>query len=78
MGLSPVLTGFVAVVLGGLGRLWAAALGAFVLALLSVMLQAYLPGELAPYRDALVYLGIVVILLFRPHGIAGRPGAVRV
>lgn len=78
MGLSPVLTGFVAIVLGGLGRLWAAALGAFVLALLSVMLQAYLPGELAPYRDALVYLGIVVILMVRPHGIAGRPGAVRV
>ena len=78
MGLSPVLTGFVAVVLGGLGRLWAAALGAFVLALLSVMLQAYLPSEMAPYRDALVYLGIVVILMFRPHGIAGRPGAVRV
>ncbi|WP_328998732.1 branched-chain amino acid ABC transporter permease [Kribbella sp. NBC_00709] len=78
MGLSPVLTGFVAIVLGGLGRLWAAALGAFVLALLSVMLQAYLPTSMAPYRDALVYLGIVVILVMRPHGIAGRPGAVRV
>lgn len=78
MGLTPVLIGFVAIVLGGLGRLWAAALGAYVLALLSVMLQAYLPSGVAPYRDALVYLGIIVILVFRPHGIAGRPGAVRV
>ncbi|MBO9523474.1 MAG: branched-chain amino acid ABC transporter permease [Nocardioidaceae bacterium] len=78
MGLSPVLVGFVAIVLGGLGRLWAAAIGAYVLAALSVMLQAYLPGGLAAYRDALVYLGIIVILLFRPHGIAGRPGGVRV
>ncbi|WP_433153132.1 branched-chain amino acid ABC transporter permease [Actinomadura nitritigenes] len=78
MGLKPVLVGFVAIVLGGLGRLWAAALGAYVLALLSVMLQAYLPDGVAPYRDALVYFGIVVILMFRPHGIAGRPGAVRV
>jgi branched-chain amino acid transport system permease protein len=78
MGLTPVLIGFVAIVLGGLGRLWAAALGAYVLALLSVMLQAYLPSGVAPYRDALVYLAIIVILVFRPHGIAGRPGAVRV
>jgi branched-chain amino acid transport system permease protein len=78
MGLTPVLSGFVAIVLGGLGRLWAAALGAYVLALLTVMLQAYLPDGVAPYRDALVYLGIIVILVFRPHGIAGRPGAVRV
>ncbi|TMQ93648.1 branched-chain amino acid ABC transporter permease [Actinomadura soli] len=78
MGLRPVLVGFVAIVLGGLGRLWAAALGAYVLALLTVMLQAYLPGGVAPYQDALVYLGIVMILMFRPHGIAGRPGAVRV
>ncbi|RNL62608.1 branched-chain amino acid ABC transporter permease [Nocardioides marmoriginsengisoli] len=78
MGLTPVLLGFVAIVLGGLGRLWAAAIGAYVLALLSVMLQAYLPTGLAAYRDALVYLGIIVILLFRPHGIAGRPQGVRV
>jgi branched-chain amino acid transport system permease protein len=78
MGLAPVLVGFVATVLGGLGRLWAAVVGAYVLALLTILLQAYLPAGVAPYRDALVYAAIIVILILRPHGIAGRPGAVRV
>jgi branched-chain amino acid transport system permease protein len=78
MGLAPVLVGFVATVLGGVGRLWAAVLGAYALALVTILVQAYLPIGVAPYRDALVYLAVVVILIFRPHGIAGRPGAVRV
>lgn len=78
MGLAPVLVGFVATVLGGLGRLWAAVLGAYVLALVTIMLQAYLPDGIAPYRDALVYLSVILILVVRPHGIAGRAGAVRV
>jgi branched-chain amino acid transport system permease protein len=78
MGLAPVLVGFVATVLGGLGRLWAAVVGAYVLALVTILLQAYLPDGVAPYRDALVYLAVIGILIFRPHGIAGRPGAVRV
>jgi branched-chain amino acid transport system permease protein len=78
MGLAPVLVGFVATVLGGLGRLWAAVMGAYVLALVTILLQAYLPNGVAPYRDALVYLAVIGILIFRPHGIAGLPGAVRV
>lgn len=78
MGLAPVLVGFVATVLGGLGRLWAAVLGAYVLALVTILLQAYLPDGVAPYRDALVYLSVILILVVRPHGIAGRAGAVRV
>jgi branched-chain amino acid transport system permease protein len=78
MGLAPVLVGFVATVLGGLGRLWAAVLGAYVLALVTILLQAYLPSGVAPYRDALVYLSVILILVIRPNGIAGRPGAVRV
>jgi branched-chain amino acid transport system permease protein len=78
MGLAPVLVGFVATVLGGLGRLWAAVLGAYVLALVTILLQAYLPSGVAPYRDALVYLSVILILVIRPHGIAGRDGAVRV
>lgn len=78
MGLAPVLVGFVATVLGGLGRLWAAVLGAYVLALVTILLAAYLPAGVAPYRDALVYLAVIVIMIIRPHGIAGRPGAVRV
>lgn len=78
MGLAPVLVGFVATVLGGLGRLWAAVLGAYVLALVTILLQAYLPAGVEPYRDALVYLSVILILVVRPHGIAGRAGAVRV
>jgi branched-chain amino acid transport system permease protein len=78
MGFGPVLIAFVATVIGGMGRLWAAALGGYILGFLSVGLQAYLPSGLVPYRDAFVFLGVIAILQLRPQGIAGRPESVRV
>jgi branched-chain amino acid transport system permease protein len=78
IGFGPVLIAFVATVIGGMGRLWAAALGGYILGFLSVGLQAYLPDGLVPYRDAFVFLGVILILQFRPQGIAGYPESVRV
>jgi branched-chain amino acid transport system permease protein len=69
IGISPVLVGLVAVVVGGLGSLRGAALGGFVLGLVTIMTQAYLPAEVVPFRDAFVFGTAILILLVRPEGL---------
>jgi branched-chain amino acid transport system permease protein len=71
MGLTPVLIGFVAVVIGGFGRMFGAALGGLLLGALTSLLGVYLPAGLAPFRDAIVFTFPVLILIFRPHGLLG-------
>jgi branched-chain amino acid transport system permease protein len=73
MGLTPLIVGIMAAVLGGMGSLTGAALGGFVLGSLTVALQAALPADVRGYRDALVYAVIIAVLVFRPQGLlAGR------
>jgi branched-chain amino acid transport system permease protein len=69
MGLAPVLVAFVANVVGGMGRLVGATVGAFVLAMATVLLQTYLPDDLRPFRDAFLYTAVIAILLVRPEGL---------
>jgi branched-chain amino acid transport system permease protein len=71
MGLTPVLVGFVAVVIGGFGRMFGAVIGGLLLGILSSLLGVYLPDDLAPFRDAIVFTFPVLILIFRPHGLLG-------
>jgi branched-chain amino acid transport system permease protein len=71
MGLTPVLVGFVAVVIGGFGRMVGAVVGGLLLGVLSSLLGVYLPGGLVPFRDAIVFTVPVLILIFRPHGLLG-------
>ena len=71
MGLTPVLIGFVAVVIGGFGRIFGAVVGGLLLGALSSLLGAYLPDGLLPLRDAIVFTFPVLILIFRPHGLLG-------
>jgi branched-chain amino acid transport system permease protein len=71
MGLTPVLVGFVAVVIGGFGRMLGAVIGGILLGALSSLLGTYLPDDLVPFRDAIVFTVPVVILIFRPHGLLG-------
>ena len=69
MGLGPVLIGFVAIVLGGMGSLPGAVLGGFLLGIITVTLQAYLPLQLSFYRDAFVYGSVIAVILVRPQGL---------
>lgn len=71
MGFNPVLKAFVASVIGGLGSLPGAVIGAYVLGGLEVLLQGLLPPGLTPYRDAFVFVVLIALLLFRPNGILG-------
>lgn len=68
-GVQPVLVAFVAMIIGGLGSLPGAAVGGLILGTITTFFQAYLPSELAGYRDSLVFVLVIVLLLFRPWGI---------
>jgi branched-chain amino acid transport system permease protein len=69
MGTGPVLIGFVGTVVGGLGSLVAAGLGGFLVGFGTVVLQAALPAELRPFRDAFVFCLVIAVLVFRPQGL---------
>jgi len=71
MGFYPVLKAFVASVIGGLGSLPGAILGGYVLGIVEILLQGFLPSSLTPYRDAFVFVILIILLLFRPNGILG-------
>lgn len=71
-GINPVLIGFVATVIGGLGSVSGAALGGFLLGSLTVLLQVALPDSLAAYRDAFVFGIVIALLLLRPQGLMGQ------
>jgi branched-chain amino acid transport system permease protein len=68
-GVEPVLIGFVATVVGGMGSLFGAAVGGFSIGILSAVLQSVLPFGVVPFRDALVFSLVIVTLLIRPQGL---------
>lgn len=72
MGFNYVIVAFIACVIGGMGSLPGAALGGLVVGVAMSLLQAVLPGDLVGYRDALLYFGVILMLLLRPAGLLGR------
>lgn len=70
-GFLPLIKGFIASVIGGLGSLPGAVLGGFLLAGLEVSVEALLPDSLNAYVDAFVFTIVIAVLLFRPSGILG-------
>jgi branched-chain amino acid transport system permease protein len=78
VGLTPILVAFVATVIGGMESLVGAVVGGFALGLLTVSLQMVLPQHLLDFRQAFVFLVVIVVLLFRPRGLIGSGGEGRV
>jgi branched-chain amino acid transport system permease protein len=68
-GFSPVLVAFTAVIIGGMGSLLGGAVGGFLVGVLSVGLQALLPGSLDPFRDAFLFGIVFMTLVVRPQGL---------
>jgi branched-chain amino acid transport system permease protein len=74
-GFIPLLKGFVASVIGGLGSLSGAVLGGFFLAGLETLFQATLPEGAAPFIDAFTFGIVIVVLFVRPHGLRAERAA---
>lgn len=69
MGAPMMLVAFLATVIGGLGSLAGAVLGGFLIGVVSTLLQAWLPLDARAFRDAFVYLAVILLLLWRPNGL---------
>jgi len=70
MGIIPGLKAFVAAVLGGIGSIPGALVGALIIGQAEVLSAAYIS---TPMRDAVAFSILVVVLLVRPTGIFGEP-----
>lgn len=68
-GFIPLLKGFVAAVIGGLGSLTGAVVGGFVLAAFETLSDVFLPNSVQPFSDAIVFGAVIAVLLLRPHGL---------
>lgn len=69
MGNLAALKAFAIVILGGLGNIKGATLGGFILAFVEEMGAGYISSG---YRDAMGFLLIIIVLLFRPTGLFAR------
>lgn len=70
MGIMPGLKAFVAAVLGGIGNIPGAILGGLIMGIAETLTVGYLSST---YRDAITFVILVAVLIFRPSGILGKP-----
>ena len=70
IGFMAGLKAFTAAVLGGIGSIPGAVLGGLVLGVTESMTAGYFSSQ---YKDAVAFALLILILLFRPTGILGRP-----
>tara|TARA_B100000700_G_scaffold330941_1_gene460176 strand:+ start:593 stop:1480 length:888 start_codon:yes stop_codon:yes gene_type:complete len=77
-GLSPMLKGVLAALIGGLGSLTGAVMGGVILGLAEVLLISRLPESLVGLTDGIVFLLIALLFVFRPQGLVTVRRAERV
>lgn len=70
IGFMAGLKAFTAAVLGGIGSIPGAVLGGLVLGVTEAMTSGYFSSQ---YKDVVAFALLILILLFRPTGILGRP-----
>ncbi len=70
MGFVAGIKAFTAAVLGGIGSLPGAMLGGLAIGLIETMWSAYFSVE---YKDVAAFSILIVVLIFMPTGLLGRP-----
>jgi branched-chain amino acid transport system permease protein len=69
IGFKILLLVFAAVVLGGLGTIWGAIVGAFIIGLFTELTTLFVPAE---FKFVGALLVLILVLLVRPQGLLGR------
>lgn len=69
MGVTPGLKAFVAAVFGGIGIIPGAMVGGYLIGVIETMVSAF-GGSM--FKDAVVYLILIIILIVKPSGIFGK------
>jgi branched-chain amino acid transport system permease protein len=70
MGVMIGWKAFISAVVGGIGDIRGAMLGGYILGALEILVAAFLPST---YRDFVAFSLLVVLLIFKPYGIFGKP-----
>ena len=70
-GFQLGLIAFTAAVLGGIGNIYGAVAGGFIIGLIEALTIQYVPGGFA-WADAVVFAILVLILVFKPSGLLGQ------
>jgi len=70
LGILPGLKAFVAAVLGGIGSIPGAMVGALIMGQAEALTMGYIS---TPMRDAVAFTILILVLLVRPTGIFGEP-----
>jgi len=70
IGFLAGVKAFTAAVLGGIGSLPGAVLGGLLIGLIEAFWSGYFPSE---YKDVAVFAVLILVLMFRPSGLLGRP-----
>lgn len=69
IGLGPLLIAFIATVIGGMRSLGGAVVGGFVYGLVFSFIGVLLPQSMLDYREAFMFLIVILILVLRPEGL---------
>lgn len=69
MGVAPGLKAFVAAVFGGIGIIPGAMVGGYLIGIIETIVSAF-GGSM--FKDAVVYLILIIILIVKPAGLLGK------
>jgi branched-chain amino acid transport system permease protein len=69
MGMNMLLMGVVAMIIGGVGSIWGIVLGSLLLASAQNLAVWYISSQ---WMDASAFLLLLIFLLFKPEGFAGK------
>ena len=69
LGSLPGIKAFIAAVLGGIGSIPGAVIGAFILGMVEAITKAYISSQLT---DTIVFAILILMLVFKPAGILGK------
>ncbi len=69
MGFFPGLKAFTAAVVGGIGNIKGAMVGGFLLGIIEALTIGYISSA---YKDVILFMVLILVLIFRPTGIFGE------
>ncbi len=75
MGIMVGWKAFISAVVGGIGNIRGAMIGGYILGATEILVVAFLPST---YRDLVAFGLLLALLVFRPHGILGKPAVQKV
>lgn len=75
MGIMVGWKAFISAVVGGIGNIRGAMIGGYILGAVEILAVSLLPST---YRDLVAFVLLLVLLIFRPYGILGKPHPLKV